>query len=405
MSSKKISLFFDARCSIPNRKSKACPSTGRLTAEQSRGIVNRKSPRARPGVALLIVLFIVMAIMILSLGFVSRSDVEMSCGQNMLLRTQMDYLAESGLEHARGLILNPQDVVSSEYWTGGMGLQLVSGSNDYYDVTVNRDPCDRCNYIIDCNSYRLEGTERIGLSRLHAELRLDPCIAYWVGSNTVILPAMTINGDVYCGGTLTNNGIVRGDAFATVDINGPKIPTGRKYEYVSVDHPVAWPNLAVTDFTPTYDIDDGIVPSLTGVGYSSGDANIPGGVNISGTLVVDGNLTVSGVNNIITAEPNFPALVVNGQVVVKDNSSLVINGLAQIQGPITFDPSAINANLQVTGGLFINNGGIEGITSGSVVVSIIADPAIASIEIWPAPGTQKRWGPAAGAFFRKITRP
>ncbi len=64
----------------------------------------------RPGVALLVVLFIVMVITVLSLGYLSRSDVELACGENMILRTQMDYLAESGLEHARGLILNPQDV-------------------------------------------------------------------------------------------------------------------------------------------------------------------------------------------------------------------------------------------------------------------------------------------------------
>ena len=127
----------------------------------------KRNKKARPGAALLVVLFIVMAITILSLGFVSRSDVELACGQNMLLRTQMDYLAESGLEHARGLILNPQDV-ASEDWTGiHTELQLVEGSSDYYDVTVSRDysdPNDLCNYIINCNAYRLEGGEKTGRS-------------------------------------------------------------------------------------------------------------------------------------------------------------------------------------------------------------------------------------------------
>ena len=94
------------------------------------------------------VLFIVMVITVLSLGFLSRSDVELACGRNMVLRTQMDYLAESGLEHARGLILNPQDV-AAEYWTGAAGQQLVAGSDDYYDVEVIRDSNDYCNYIID----------------------------------------------------------------------------------------------------------------------------------------------------------------------------------------------------------------------------------------------------------------
>ncbi|MHC4679209.1 MAG: hypothetical protein ACYTEK_10970, partial [Planctomycetota bacterium] len=153
-----------------------------------------KNTSERTGAALLVVLFIVMAITITALGFVSQSDVELACGQNMVMRAQMDYLAESGLEHARGLILNPQDVgPPDEYWKGGTNLQLSSGS-DFYEVRVDRDAGDFCNYIIDCNAYREKGAERIGLSRLHAELRLDPCIAYWAGSDTTVWPQMTING-------------------------------------------------------------------------------------------------------------------------------------------------------------------------------------------------------------------
>jgi len=203
--------------------------------------------KVRPGVALLVVLFIVMAITILSLGFVTRSDVELSCGQNMLLKTQMDYLAESGLEHARGLILNPQDVDDPvyTYWRGSTSLQLTSGS-DYYDVVVVRDENDFCNYTIDCDAYRLDGTEKISLSRLRAELRLDPCIAYWwVGSNTTISSSMIINGDVYCGNNLINNGTIDGDVFAVGTIGGNGTAAGRQNESVTQSYPVAWPGLEV----------------------------------------------------------------------------------------------------------------------------------------------------------------
>src|SRR4030042_5706891 len=185
-----------------------------------------RNKKVRPGVALLVVLFIVMAITILSLGFVSKSDVELACGQNMILRTEMDYLAESGLEHARGLILNPQDV-STEFWMGGTGLQLTSGS-DFYDVRVVRDANDFCNYIIDCNSYRLQGGDTISRSSVRATLRLDPCIAYWAGSDTTVSSKMAINGDVYCGGTLTNNGTINGDVFAAIPIAGTGITKGQE---------------------------------------------------------------------------------------------------------------------------------------------------------------------------------
>ncbi len=142
------------------------------------------------GVALLVVLFIVMAITILSLGFLSRSDVELAFGENMILRARMDYLAESGLEHARGLLLNPPD---PNYWTGAEGLQIIENSNDYYNVYVIQlpldDPCDPnvCDYEISCTAYREKAGERVGESVLKAELHIDPNTAYWAsfyrGSN------------------------------------------------------------------------------------------------------------------------------------------------------------------------------------------------------------------------------
>ena len=369
--------------------------------------------KARPGVALLVVLFIVMAITVLSLGFVSRSDVELACGQNMILRAEMDYLAESGLEHARGLILNPQDI-GSEYWVGATSQQLVAGSGNYYDLAVVRDdtdPTDRCNYIIDCNSYRLQGVDTIGRSSIRAKLRLDPCIAFWTGSSTTLSPQVTINGDVYCTGDLTNNGIINGDVFATGTITGVNIGG---QEQVVTEAPVIWPNLAVADFEPTYYIEstpysaqqivDVNIPtpnSLTGVWYSTGDVNMPGNVTVDGTLVVDGTLRISGLNNVITAGKNFPALLVTGQVIMEEGASLEIRGLAQIGQGVSIDASAASADIDVIGGLFIAP---NGITSDLISVNITSAPEIASIETWPDAGVPSRWSPAAGAFYRSIGR-
>jgi hypothetical protein len=381
----------------------------------------KKNIVTRPGIALLIVLFIVMTIAIVSLGFLSRSDVELACGENMILRTQMDYLAESGLEHARGLILNPQDI-ASEDWTGiHTELQLVNGSSDYYDVTVVRDANDRCNYIIDCNSYRLEGTEKIGRSSLKAELRLDPCIAYWVGSTTEISPQIAINGDVYCGDTLTNNGDINGDVFAAGTIIGTGITRGQKNESVA-SIPVDWPGFDVNDFSSNYYIDSAsylvevIDPNISNSAFGpSGNnpagihycnepndpANLGGNVTINGTLVVNGDLTIRGTDNVISAVKNFPALLVNGQVIMEDGASLMIQGLAQIGQGISIDAGAASADIRVIGGLFID---VDGITSNLVSVDVTAAPAIASIETWPTAGTARKWCPAAGAFFKSIER-
>jgi hypothetical protein len=330
----------------------------------------------RRGAALLVVLFVVMVITILSLGFLSRSDVELACGQNMVIRTQMDYLAESGLEHAKGLVLSPQDI-SSEYWTGAEGQQLVEGSNDYYDIEVVLDdsnPDNHCNYIIDCNSYRMRGGEKIGRSSIRGELRLDPCIAYWVNSDTTVSPYFTINGDVYSAGYLINFGSINGDVFAGGTISGSGIE-GRLNQLVA-KAPVAWPEIEGSYLAPDYyiDIAEYSAENISVYSHPSGSfgpspgnpagiryCNSPydsislgGNVNIEGTLVA-GGLEVSGTNNVITATKNFPALVVNEDMEIYANgTSLEINGLAIIKGRILM--RAENVNISVIGGLFIGDG-------------------------------------------------
>jgi len=381
---------------------------------------NKRNKTNRRGAALLVVLLIVMAATILSLGFLSRSDVELACGENMILRTQMDYLAESGLEHAKGLILNPQDV-DSEYWAGDARQQLAAGSDDYYDVMIVRDDPNLCNYLITCDAYREKGGEEVGRSSLEAELRLNPCIAYWAGASTTIWQRITINGDVYCNGNVSGNGYIGGDVFATAGITGTNIE-GQKNEVVTTP-PVDWPGLEVGNFSSSYYIGFAsysvqvIEPNISngtfgpsennpaGIHYCDDPnnlANLGGNVTINGTLVVNGDLTISGINNVISAVKNFPALLVSGEVAVEDGGSLKVEGLVQIGQKIVLSSGA--ENMDIDGGLFIVNGAIEGSVSSSVTVDITAAPAIASIQTWPTSGNPVRWTPAGGAFFRSIER-
>ena len=331
---------------------------------------DKKNTTCRRGVALLVVLFIVMAVTILSLGFLSRSDVELACGKNMILRTRMDYLAESGLEHAKGLILNPQDV-GSEYWPGAAGQQIIS-SEDYYDVEVVRDdsdPTDRCNYIIDCNSYRLKGGEKVGRSSLSARLRLDPCIAFWSGVNTIVPGSLTVNGDSYCSNTLTNNGVINGDVFADV-FNGSE-PSGQ--QKVAEDLSLAWPGVTVADFTSNYSVQT-IGAGLSGVTFGpyepvkvcyrgSGDVELAGNVQIVGMLIVDGDLAIRGSGNVITAAKNLPALLVTGDVIIEGGGELNINGLAVVNGQVQINAGAVG--IGILGGLFVEDGVVDTTTDST----------------------------------------
>ena len=374
----------------------------------------------RSGAALLIVLFIVMAATILSLGFLSRSDSDLTCGRNMVLRTQMDNMALSGLTHAKGMLLSPQDV-ATEYWEGDQRQQLVSGSEDYYDVEVLKTSPG--NYQVTCLAYRERAGSVIGRSSMNAEVRLDPCIAVRTGSQWTSEPLTTVNGDVYCKGDVLAydaGATLNGDVFADSDIIATNI-MGQSDTYVGVS-PVNLPSLTADQFSSYYYIDTSkyLVQAIdtnslnaetlsasgsnpAGIRYYNGSTlRLEGNVNFEGTLVVNGSVTISGTANTITAVKNFPALIVNGALIIEGSTALQINGLAMITEGIIF--TGANADIDITGALFIANQSIAGAYENSANIDVTADADKAAIEIWPSSGNNVRWTPATDAIFRSISR-
>ncbi|GAG21425.1 unnamed protein product, partial [marine sediment metagenome] len=257
------------------------------------------------------------------------------------------------------------------FWPGCEDFSLkyfdfydLLGTGDYYNVVVARDdsdPTDRCNYDISCLAYRLDGIEKTAQSYLNARLRLDPCIAYWAGSDTSVSSRITVNGDVYCSGSLTNNGTINGDVFTSA-LTG--IAEGSRYDIDQAN--VTWPGLGVDDFTPQYYIDSvAYTPQIvdansalsgnhTGVIFCNGNLTLAGVLIEEGTLIVNGDLTVQGANNSISPVKNFPALVVNGQLNMA-NGQLSVTGLAQTNTMFVSDAAA---NVTISGALFVRDGGI-----------------------------------------------
>ena len=349
------------------RNAQSCPEGSRRDA-----IRNTK----KKGAALLVVLFIIMTITILALGFLSRSDVELACGQNMMLRTQMDYLAESGLQHAKGLILNPQDVPldeldpNGEYWMGADELQIVESSDDYYNVSVdpNTDKSGLtrwCNYDITCTAYRRKDGEEVGRSSLTAQVRLDPCIALWTGTNTTLWSGITVNGDVYCNGTLNTQCNIYGDVFAH-SLIPQTFKTGQLKTPAELTTLLEWPRVSYGDFTSNPDcpkyyiysatIGSGDIPAGAYIFYRDADLIITRNVEITGMLLVDGNVTVQGSNNTISAGKNLPALFVTGDLIIDKDAILDVNGLVVVDKRVLING---DARLNILGGLFIKDGIVE----------------------------------------------
>jgi len=378
------------------------------------------SKNSREGAALLIVLFVVMAVTLLSLGFLARSSIQMAAGQNMAVRMQMDFIAQSALTHAKTLIMNPQDVDTSlvGYWQGGSALYIAAG-DDYYDITITRSAAgatNRCTYDIQCEGYRMPAGKKIAQSRLSAQLRLDPCIAYWAGGAAIIPANATVNGDIYCNGNVTNNGIINGDVFTSGALTGSA--AGQSYplaqanvDFPAIDHAIFSPNYYInttayipenlnnpncadTSFLPTAGNPCGIV-------YRNGDLTLGQNVVIEGTLVVNGNLTVQGAGNIITADKNFPALVVNGELVVEQAGQFTINGLVQTN---TMTVRVDAANVTILGALFIQNIAMTVEPGYGGSINITAAPMLTSLKTYPSSGTPAKWTPVGGAFFKHVGR-
>ena len=375
---------------------------------------------SRGGVVLLVVLFVVMAVTVLSLGFLARSSIQMAAGQNMAVRMQMDFLAQSALTHAKTLIMNPQDIDTSAvgYWQGGSALQIAAGE-DYYDIAITRSSAgatNRCTYDIQCEGYRMPAGEKIAQSKLDAQLRLDPCIAYWAGDGATIPANVTINGDIRCDGNITNNGTINGDVFTSGVLTGSA--AGQSYPLAQAN--VNQPAINTAIFSPNYYINTtayipenlnktkysdisfvSTVGNPRGIVYRSGNLTLEQNVVIDGTLVVNGNLTVQGPGNIITADKNFPALVVNGELIVGQAGELTINGLVQTN---TMTVATNAANVTILGALFIQNSAMTVEPGYSGTISITAAPMLASLKTYPASGAPDKWTPVGGAFFKHVRR-
>lgn len=373
----------------------------------------------RSGAALLVIVIFVMVVTVISLGFLSDSNVQMVCGKNVGLRMQMDYHADSGLVIAKTYLLHPQEADTSAvgYWQGEIGRQM--GSDDYIDLAVRRSvggATNRCTYDIQCQSYRLNGADRIAQSYLNAQVRLDPCIAYWAGGNGDIPNSVTINGDVYCNGVLTISGTVEGDAFAN-SVTGAK--TGQTY--LATDLSVSYPSIVVGYFSPFYEYDElsyspenlasqdcnslgpfgasGSNPA--GIVYRQGNLDVMGVVTVDGTLVVEGDLTIRGTANlVITASKNYPALVVSGTVTVEDSSSVTVNGLVQA-GSMTVGADA--GDIDITGALFIGNSALNVDGAYSNNITVTTAPMISALKLTSGVSNIK-WSPAGSAFFKYIKR-
>lgn len=381
----------------------------------------------KKGSALLIVLVLIFTVSVFALSFIEQSSMELACGDNMITRGALDYLAESGLEHAKGLLLNPQDVAGT-YWTGATSQKLDSGSNDFYNVSVSF--LSDLNYQITSTAYRQQGYTQVAESKLVAEFRFDPFIAYWQGNNLAVPIGMDIYGDAYFDDDVQIFGSIYGDAYGEDDIVRSyqcKL-TGTHYEDVA-EPPVSPPGIEYKDFEDgVYYIGEtqytigqlydkqytGLTLGPTannpkGIYYRNGDLELKGNCQIDGTLIVKDKLKMlDNAYVVIESKEDFPALITGDQVEFeKYYTYLETRGYTQIEKEV--DMKNTFSTFKVYGALYVLTEGIK--NSYGCHVYVYGSQQWAALEVWPEEegdheefGEVLRWSPAADGFFKYIKR-
>ncbi len=373
--------------------------------------------KKRKGAALLVVLFIVMIGSIVSMGFLSRCDGDMFCSENSVQRAKMDYLAESGLEYAKGIILKKYGHLNS---FSQDQFQIDDTSDKYLDIDVAK--IDEHTFDINSLAYENVNGNKVAKNKIKGTLRLDPCIAYYAGDNKEVNYQMTVYGDVCYAEELDLRGKIYGDAYSYKWIAGTGTLGGSKNEYQTT-LPVELPGITCADFSSGYIIDSqsysvetlidsdylgSSFPSCSlsnpaNVYYSDGDLRITGDLTVYGTLVVKHDLTIKNDSKLtIVRKPgyNLPAIVCGHLIRVEDRGVLNVTGYVQAYDKIEIKKEA---SAYFTGSVYSVTKYVEA-RSDSLEVVVQGDPEKAAIKYEYPDSTVKSWNPATGAFFRSIER-
>jgi hypothetical protein len=126
--------------------------------------------------ALLVVLFIVAAVVSVSMGILYRSDLAAAGAHNYALRTQADYIAWGGLEHVRALILaNPDDPNENAAFSLGDETPFFYILKPSPGEPDKADP-NRWQYDVACEVYYNNSPSTQPYSKLTATVLYDPNI-------------------------------------------------------------------------------------------------------------------------------------------------------------------------------------------------------------------------------------
>jgi Tfp pilus assembly protein PilX len=370
----------------------------------------------RRGISLMMVIAVVAVASVLGLAILSSSALQAEVASNQDQGVHADGMAESGVAIGIYYLQNLADSSKCPMPTlanpGGKytmtGQQLGNTVPGTYDLTVTRISDNRYTVSSTGKATTPSGTVSRTLTAT-VDVNYFPFALNATNASTLFgstLPAVTSNGgttivgDVYSNGPLTCNATVSGSVYAGGLLSGllktilgvvnTLIPTTANvnhystYYYKGVRYTA--PIISTVASIPAQ-------PNATtnpgGVYVCAGSLDLTGNNKIVGTIVLtsSGSLRIQGNGNSITPISGFPALVADGDITFRVNSSAIdLLGLVYIGGKVSRSTGVTGSKLNITGALLY--GGSSSISLDSTVAVFIKhDHTKASIPSLVTSGT------------------
>ena len=389
--------------------------------------------RARPGIALVMVLSAIAIASVLGFALLSGGMLQTRTSNNSAKMVQADYLAESGLNLAMYYLENPEKAPTRNaqgYWPGG-DLTLSTNPPMSMTVTVARDATHTTEFEVSCvgkvgNSGESQ-LQRTAKARVNQQMGFKMKYAFGATGNLNVNNLTQIDGDIISLGTVA----LKAGSSVTGKVYAPSMSMPVGYSNPPSNPAVPDGAIAAPDnnqvnryATYTYNGQSGTAETFPGIITSlpvalapmNASASNPAKVWIAesnlilndnfildGTLVVKGSLTINGQNISITPKSGMPGLIVIGSLIVNHSrKSATINGLTYVgnqlkHGGVLIIP-ADASTLTINGGLLLGASSTPIASTYNVITKVKLDSALTKVPDLTSTGTSplsvsiSRWG-------------
>lgn len=306
------------------------------------------------GFAMILVLVMLATSAVIGMTYLASSQVRLSTSQNAVNSGRAQYLAESGLEHARYVLAERPDLLEAAC-AAPQGPFRLDGDDGAYTFRAVRDAQKTGYYYVTAEATASGVTRQSTMTAVRSSTSTMHDITHGLmatsGDGCILPQSLELQGDVSVRGIVINWSRVRGTIYGDSsiwDIYGladqirpysasvPPAPVieAADYESYTVGGVRSTAMKIAEDRIRKHDafldgkaITAGNPGGVVYVTPESGRLRIEDNVRFTGTLVVEGDLELSGSNVHLTAPQGFPAIVATGTIILTRSTDAVIDGL------------------------------------------------------------------------------